>query len=235
MNAYSRNIKGYTVNADEFLSPHKTLGSWFSSINGEDPNDVPLVQVCYGGVFAASVRNIKKTDMSIWEAVEKSLSRGNNIQEGHYAERSWGRLLSTPLEPFQIEALKENADGVYLNPSSMHGALLKRPKLYLHVGVQFTTSTERLTESLVEQKDALQEDGYKILVHGKWDGGEHGFPNIDNLGACLWSDIDKDQFPIYAKDATICPTDLLPDLTSFLDHSMKNSSDVVLLNPWLVR
>jgi hypothetical protein len=65
--------------------------------------------------------------MSIWKAIEKSLSRGNNIQEGHYAERSWGYLLSTPLQPFQVEALRNHSDtfnkeGFFC----MNGALLKQ-------------------------------------------------------------------------------------------------------------
>ena len=232
MDDYARNIKGYSSDNENFRSPYKSLGSWFDSLDAGSPP--PIVQVCYGGVFAAAVTNIKRTRMSIWEALEKSLSRANNIQEGHFAERSWAGLISTPLKSFQVDSLLENADGVYLNPSSMHGALLKRPKLYLHVGVQFTTSTELLAESLVEYGNAMSSDGYSIAVHGKWDGGTRGFPNIDNLGACLWPDVDKALFPVYAKDATICPTDLLPDLTSFMELSLKKSKDIVLLNPWLV-
>lgn len=71
------------------------LGSFVTSLHvGPFPN---VVHVCYGGVFAASVSNIKKTKSSVWNTVENILSRGDNIQEGHYMERSWGMLLSTPL------------------------------------------------------------------------------------------------------------------------------------------
>jgi hypothetical protein len=46
-----------------------------------------VIQVCYGGIFAASTSSIFKQDMDVWRALEKALERGNNIQEGHYAER----------------------------------------------------------------------------------------------------------------------------------------------------
>ena len=84
-----------------------------------------IVQVCYGGAFAAYVSNIKKRDMPIWKALEKTLSRGNNIAEGHYAERSWAYLLSTPLQPFQVEALRNHSDTIQRN-IKMKGALLKK-------------------------------------------------------------------------------------------------------------
>merc|ERR1719203_1244740 len=106
-------------------------------------------------------------DNSVWKSVEKSLSRGNNIQEGHYAERSWAALLSTPLQPFQVDALLYKSDGVYLNKNSMHGALMTRPQLYLHVGVFGTYSSEHLANSLIEYESLLKLDGYNIAVHGK--------------------------------------------------------------------
>ena len=103
---YNRDMKGYGDDISEFNSNRYTsLGSFYRSLrSGPYPE---LVQVCYGGVFAASYPNIKKVDPSIWEKVQKVLSRGNNILEGHYMERSWGSLLATPdLQPFQIEAIK---------------------------------------------------------------------------------------------------------------------------------
>jgi hypothetical protein len=57
------------------------------------------------------------------------LTRGNNIQEGHYAERSWAHLLSSPLEPFQLKALIDNSHGVYLEPRGEQGSLVKVPKI----------------------------------------------------------------------------------------------------------
>ena len=234
MDDYGRNIKQYDSDGIEFKSTHTSLRSWYASLGIEGP-PAEVVQVCYGGVFAASVSNIMKTSMETWKGIEKSLSRGNNIQEGHYAERSWGSLLSTPLQPFQVEALMDRSDGVYQNSNSMHGALLKRPKLYLHIGAEGTSSTELLTESLVADVDKLHADGYNVAVHGKWDGGIRGFPNVDHLGSCMWSDINRRSFPEHLKEATICPENTLPDLAEFMTRSAKASRDVVLLNPWLIR
>lgn len=43
--------------------------------------------------------------------MEQSLSRRSNIEEGHFAERVWAGLLSTPLSNFQESALYANSNG----------------------------------------------------------------------------------------------------------------------------
>jgi hypothetical protein len=62
--------------------------------------------------------------MSVWKALEKTLARGDNIQEGHYAERSWARLLSTPLRKYQAEALWRYTMNVQRANFGVHGALI---------------------------------------------------------------------------------------------------------------
>jgi len=91
-----------------FKSPYKNLGAFYESMMPKPQSD--LVQVCYGGVFAASYLNIKKVDKEVWKAFEKSLSRGDNIEEGHFMERSWGSLLATPLYAYQVRALRNYSD-----------------------------------------------------------------------------------------------------------------------------
>lgn len=234
MNKYGRNIKGYTVDASEFLSNYTTMGEWWEHLDVAE--ELPsIVPVCYGGVFAASLRNINRRNMAIWKTVERALSRGNNIQEGHYAERSWASLLATPLQPYQIDALIDKSDGVYINTSSMHGALIRRPQLYLHIGAAGTMSSELLTNSLVDFQEELKSDGYNIAVHGKFDGGANSFPNIDRLGSCLWSDLNKSRFPEHMKEATVCNSDVLQDLDAYMKYSRKESKDMIILNPWLIR
>ena len=178
MDTYNRSKGGrYKIDLGEFLSEYKSLGQWYNAMGAPTPPEA--MQVCYGGVFSGSFRNIYKStdinkviakmDTSMWKNVEVSLSRGNNIQEGHFAERSWAPMIQTPLPTWQLEALLEKADGVYINKSSFHGTLLRRPKLYFHVGSEGTTSTEVLRESMVSHIDLLELDGYKIAVHGKYD------------------------------------------------------------------
>jgi len=231
MNSYSRNIKGYSVDASEFLSPHTTMREWWHSLKLDIPSK--LVQVCYGGVFAVSVSNVYRRDISVWKAIEKSLSRGNNIQEGHYAERSWAALISTPLQPFQVDALLYKSDGVYTNKSSMHGALMTRPRLFLHVGVLGAFSSELLTKSLMVHKSLLKIDGYNIAVHGKHDDGIHGFPNIDGLAFCMWSKMTKSMFT--DNEETNCPKNLLSDLNDYMAATHKEGHDLVISDSLLAR
>lgn len=69
-----------------------------------------IVPVCCGGVWAVTSHQIAKHPKSVWMAIAKSLSRGDNIIEGHYAERLWASLLSKPLS-------NESANAVWaMNP-----------------------------------------------------------------------------------------------------------------------
>jgi len=98
-----------------------SVGDFYTSL---DANPLPaLVQVCYQGMFAASTANIFKQDAHVWKAMEKSLLRGDNIVEGHYAERLWGALIATPLQAFQIESLRHHSTRVHNKGAGIYGAL----------------------------------------------------------------------------------------------------------------
>ena len=125
MKVYTSNKKVYADHGDDapFQSDITDLGSF---INILDPGPLPeLVQVCYGGIFAASVSNIRKTKSSTWETAEKILSRGDNIVEGHFMERSWGMLLSTHLQQFQIDGLRKCSNGLERGNFVFKGVLKK--------------------------------------------------------------------------------------------------------------
>ena len=125
MTAYQKGEDDYnTGDGVPFVGPHETLGDFYKSLNATPSPDV--VEVCYGGYFAASTANIfTRQSMETWKALEKSLERGDNIQEGHYAERSWARLLATPLKPFQVRAIKKYSSVVHNSHSGLHGVLLR--------------------------------------------------------------------------------------------------------------
>jgi len=80
--------------AENIKSPHENLGAWADALGIELPS--PLTPVCYGGNFAVKATQIyaKKDLMS---KMAESLSRGDNIEEGHFAERAWAGILSNPL------------------------------------------------------------------------------------------------------------------------------------------
>jgi len=93
-----------------FKSNHANLGEYWRTINLTLSQQL-FVPVCYGGIFAASVENTYKQDMNMWKKLEVSLRRSDNIEEGHFGERSWAAMLSNPLEALQIEALQNYSTG----------------------------------------------------------------------------------------------------------------------------
>jgi len=78
-----------------FASTYKSLGVYADYLGLE------LVQryspVCYGGIFATKVSQIRKRSTKTWDKLEESLSRADNLEEGHFAERLWASLLVKPL------------------------------------------------------------------------------------------------------------------------------------------
>jgi hypothetical protein len=74
-----------------FKSNHANLGEYLRTINLTLKQQL-FVPVCYGGIFAASVENIYKQDMNMWKKLEVSLRRSDNIEEGHFGERSWAAM-----------------------------------------------------------------------------------------------------------------------------------------------
>jgi hypothetical protein len=122
-------IESYRKETTEDEAPfrvgNQTLGDFYNSLNARQSSP-GLVQVCYYGIFAASTENIFKQDMRVWKTIEKALERGDNILEGHFMERIWGVLLATPLEAFQIEALRNHATKAGKVRLAWHGFLCKK-------------------------------------------------------------------------------------------------------------
>lgn len=138
ISSYHDTTKLFTFTMDEYVEPETgfyegdgtqfkakfaNVGEFYRSLNVGEILDT--VQVCYAGVFAASVTNIMHVDMSVWNQLEALLSRGNSIEEGHFMERSWANLLSSPLKTLEIEALREFADFATPNDGFMNGALVQ--------------------------------------------------------------------------------------------------------------
>ena len=84
------------------------MGSWLNDMGIDFPTYAP---VCYGGNFAAKATQIYSKRM-IWERIETSLMRGDNIEEGHFAERAWAALLSHPLTLEETDVLKKSVSKV---------------------------------------------------------------------------------------------------------------------------
>jgi len=89
-----------------FTSPYRPMGKWVEHLESRgvfdagfyvSQNHFNIVPVCFGGNFMSSMRAIRQSPVRDWAAVVESLSRGNNIEEGHFMERLWADLLSQPL------------------------------------------------------------------------------------------------------------------------------------------
>ena len=85
---YERGRKRYnaTIVNDEFPSKFENLSDFMNYLDYSFPK---LTQVCYRGNFATTRQSIQRHPKSLWYNLEKSLSRANNLEEGHFMERSW--------------------------------------------------------------------------------------------------------------------------------------------------
>ena len=93
---YNMSIHNYSnVQGAEHFSKYSDMQAWTTTVGVRLPQ--PLTPVCYGGIFAANIERLLAVDMSVWRNIRHSLSRADNIEEGHFMERSWAGLLS--IEP----------------------------------------------------------------------------------------------------------------------------------------
>ena len=67
-----------------------TFSQWLASLDISFPSS--LVPVCYGGNFAAKTANMLRSQNAS-RKIMRTLSRGDNIEEGHFAERTWASLI----------------------------------------------------------------------------------------------------------------------------------------------
>jgi hypothetical protein len=79
-----------------------TLGE-YATLMGIGAAANKVVPICFGGNFMAHSRQIQTLPRDLWKRIETSLSRDNNIAEGHFAERLWANMLSRPLEQNAID------------------------------------------------------------------------------------------------------------------------------------
>ena len=89
-----RSAGGYTTHDDVDFAGRLTFEDWFSSLQLPIPG--PVMPVCYAAAFAAKTKNIFASRV-VWQRMLKLLERGDNIIEGHYAERTYATVLMDSL------------------------------------------------------------------------------------------------------------------------------------------
>lgn len=99
------------------------LGAWKEMLGLSEYLTRPLMPVCYGGMYAVQKRRIAEIPRSVWSRLEESLLRGDNIIEGHYAERIWAGLLSEPVAPNHVRQLLDVSRYMINRYNSVVGAL----------------------------------------------------------------------------------------------------------------
>jgi hypothetical protein len=85
--------------ATRFQSPHGIMERWVNTTipHISDSYKGLSCPVCYGGMFLASAERIHQVPRRVWWRIVSSLSRGDNIEESHFLERSWAMLLGEQL------------------------------------------------------------------------------------------------------------------------------------------
>jgi len=94
MESYKSGATSYQTSDTQEFSRGENLGQWLESIKLKLPT--PLTPVCYGGNFAARAANLHAAKDAA-QRMELSLRRGDNIVEGHFAERTWAGLLTADI------------------------------------------------------------------------------------------------------------------------------------------
>ena len=83
--------------------------TWWKML--EAPQLHKIMPVCYGGFFAVQTRNIIYAAPAL-ARMQNMLERGDNIIEGHYAERSFAALLLPQLPANITEQILCLADAI---------------------------------------------------------------------------------------------------------------------------
>lgn len=110
LNSHAHNIYKPMVN-ESFPFPGGDFTKWMQIAGIELPKAV-IVPVCYGGNFATQGSQIKRWPVDFWRRIRESLSRGDNIEEGHFMERLWAQLLMQPLTQYIEEEVLSHARDV---------------------------------------------------------------------------------------------------------------------------
>jgi hypothetical protein len=87
--------------SDDFVAPIRPLVNWATHLKQQNSIDIAfntdLVPICFGGHFITTIERILVAPVANWTPALEALSRGDNIEEGHFMERLWAPLFSLPI------------------------------------------------------------------------------------------------------------------------------------------
>jgi hypothetical protein len=124
VDAYNKSQSSDTMPNDQapFQAIIRPMSSWMESM----PINMSyakkgVVEVCFGGVFMTTVQRIMDAPVGNWSVLIEGLSRGDNIEEGHFMERLWAGLLAPPIGKEKEKGLMANS--VYIERKKENGFL----------------------------------------------------------------------------------------------------------------
>ena len=147
---HDQNAAASAASARFFKSPHRPLRRFAEVVlpaptyEHIDSRRHPVRLVCYGGTFATTRASVRRHPRASWERLTVALARGDNIEEGHYTERLWAALLSTPPSKEVASAVLAGAAGSYMH-------MRKRATT---PGLYYTPSTSLAFPGLITNCDA---------------------------------------------------------------------------------
>jgi len=104
-NLGSLQLDDYKNGGGQFKASVRPMGAWLDTMVANDMSIPTYWPVCYQGNFAASKERIQAVPFAVWERITASLSRAENIEEGHYMERTWAGVLSPQISQVDQELL----------------------------------------------------------------------------------------------------------------------------------
>ena len=102
---YARKLRDRKEN--KFTSKYEDMEEWLRKQLGIAFRE-PYTPVCLGGMFSTTTQQIRLVHESIptlFQNMMTSVERGDNIEEGHYCERSWAGLFTKSLSEKAISIL----------------------------------------------------------------------------------------------------------------------------------
>mmetsp|Transcript_8131 Transcript_8131/g.33969 ORF Transcript_8131/g.33969 Transcript_8131/m.33969 type:complete len:378 (+) Transcript_8131:345-1478(+) len=119
---YKSGAAQYFQNHSQAFSQGEIFGDWLKVVHIKLPT--PITPVCYGGNFAVRSTHLQAARDAAAN-IEISLRRGDNIIEGHFAERTWAGILMSQIPKPLMQTL------VYMH---MNGTLSDSPRPGMFVG-----------------------------------------------------------------------------------------------------
>lgn len=119
---HTHDIYNATPSGVTFQYPFGNLGAWATLLGIELARN-EVVPVCYGGNFASTGSQLLSYSQSFWFKLEKSLTRGDSIEEAHFMERLWAHLLTNSSSITKQEILKHSHGTIRKQYRGLKGTL----------------------------------------------------------------------------------------------------------------